>query len=59
MNWHHVAGVYDGKTLRLFLDGAWVGEQPLGGPISYSRYPINIGHNREENDEQYAGWISS
>ena len=59
MNWHHVAGVYDGKSLRLFLDGAWAGEQPLNGPLSYSRYPINVGHNREENDEEYAGWISS
>jgi hypothetical protein len=35
--WHHVAGVYDGRALRLFVDGRQVGEpEPAAGGIAYA-----------------------
>lgn len=37
--WHYVAGVYDGRQLRLYLDGHLVGMETQafpGGPILYS-----------------------
>ena len=30
---HHVAGTYDGSTMRLYLDGVVVGTRPVGGRI--------------------------
>ena len=34
--WHHVAGSYDGATVRFYVDGAQVGTgTPASGPIGY------------------------
>jgi hypothetical protein len=34
--WHHVAGVYDGKAVRLYVDGRQVGDgTPFSGAIAY------------------------
>jgi hypothetical protein len=35
--WHHVAGVFDGRALRLFVDGRQVGEpEPAAAGIAYA-----------------------
>jgi len=35
--WHHVAGIYDGAFVRLFVDGVEVGSgTPVSEPIAYS-----------------------
>jgi hypothetical protein len=35
--WHHVAGTYDGTTVRLYVDGQQVGNGTAGGlPIDYN-----------------------
>jgi hypothetical protein len=41
--WHHVAAVYDGATLALYLDGAWVGSVPGSGNVVGSSQPLEIG----------------
>lgn len=40
---HHVVGTYDGKTERLFIDGARVASAPLSGSIAVSAHPFDIG----------------
>jgi len=41
--WHHIAGTYDGKTVRVFVDGAEVGTgTPFKGKIKYES-PIGEG----------------
>lgn len=35
--WHHVAGTYDGATLRLFVDGLERASVPLGEALAYGR----------------------
>lgn len=34
--WHHVAGVFDGSSLRVYLDGRERAAVPFSGPIAYS-----------------------
>ncbi len=41
--WHHVAGVWDGYDLRLYVDGALHGVTPLLIPAVNNR-PVNLGH---------------
>ena len=35
--WHHLAGVYSGKSIKLFVDGVLVGERSGSGPIQAIR----------------------
>ncbi|HOZ48967.1 MAG TPA: glycoside hydrolase family 2 TIM barrel-domain containing protein [Candidatus Hydrogenedentes bacterium] len=46
-HWHHLAGVYDGVCLRLYIDGACAATKPHTGRIEHSPYPVCIGRNPE------------
>lgn len=41
---HHIAGVYDGSEVRLYIDGELVGRGEARGRLSTSEVPISIGH---------------
>ena len=41
--WHHLAGVYSGKSIKLFVDGVLVGERSGSGPIQASAAAVSIG----------------
>lgn len=41
--WHHVAGVYDGKEVALYIDGEKVASKPATGKMTPSDGPIFIG----------------
>ena len=43
--WTHVAGTYDGTTLRLFINGVQTASTPISGPIATSTGPLRIGGN--------------
>jgi beta-galactosidase len=43
--WHHVAGVYDGTNMFLYVDGTLDVSQPATGSISQNSYPVCIGAN--------------
>ncbi len=42
-SWNHIAGVYDGNTMHLYLDGEMAGSGNLSGPISTSNRRLYIG----------------
>jgi len=41
--WTHVAGTYDGKMIRLYVDGQFTGSDLVTGSISYTNLPLRIG----------------
>ncbi|MBI2502294.1 MAG: LamG domain-containing protein [Candidatus Latescibacteria bacterium] len=41
--WHHLAGVYDGALLALFIDGELAGQGGGGGPLAPSQAAIQVG----------------
>jgi aerobic-type carbon monoxide dehydrogenase small subunit (CoxS/CutS family) len=43
--WTHLAGTYDGLTLRLYANGVQVAAQPLSGQIGIFSGPFRIGGN--------------
>ena len=54
-SWHHVAGTFDGTTMRVFVDGAQVGEQaPYGSDLSWFPEPrLFIALNRDGDEEHF------
>ncbi len=41
--WHHLAGVYDGREIRLYLDGRRIASSPASGSRTRNHLPIVIG----------------
>ncbi|MFI4859226.1 MAG: LamG-like jellyroll fold domain-containing protein [Phycisphaerales bacterium JB063] len=41
--WQHVAGVFDGEQMRLYIDGALVGSSPASGARRTNLLPLVIG----------------
>ena len=41
--WHHVAGVYDGGSKRIYIDGMLAGSTPQAGPPSFTASLLSIG----------------
>ena len=42
-NWHHIAKVYDGKSVKMFVDGKLEVEKASGGTLDTSKSPMWIG----------------
>jgi len=55
--WHQVAGVFDGRELRLYADGKLLGTQAFSGQINRNSYPVMIGANAQEPGREVAGLI--
>ena len=46
--WHHVAGVYNGKRVSLYIDGKLVAEVEHSGTIDHASYAVFIGREPRE-----------
>jgi len=55
--WHHVAGIYDGKKMYLIIDGDVDASQPASGRINTNNAPVYIGNNAEQNSRFWNGLI--
>ena len=58
-NWHHVAGIYDGKEIAIYLDGEKIASGPASGKINRTYYAITIGKNHQRDHENQPGYISN
>lgn len=47
--WHHLAMVYDGSEIRIYLDGELEGEVPRKGDINENDASVWIGKKANEN----------
>ena len=54
--WAHLASTFDGATLRVYVNGALVGQQAVSGAIATSSGALRIGGNTLW-DEHFAGLI--
>lgn len=55
--WHHVAGVYTGSQLLLYVDGALDNYISASGSIDNSAYPVYIGDNSQIGGRKFSGQI--
>ncbi|MBN1844466.1 MAG: hypothetical protein JW810_02205 [Sedimentisphaerales bacterium] len=55
--WHHVAGVYDGTHMYLYLDGQLDASQEAAGSIQTNSAPIWIASNSLATDREWFGRI--
>ncbi|MCF7973500.1 MAG: DUF4981 domain-containing protein [Phycisphaerae bacterium] len=55
--WHHLAGVYDGKTVQLFIDGKAVARTDHQGPLDNTAYAVGIGRNTELYGQEHDGLL--
>lgn len=54
----HVAGVFDGSTVRLFIDGQEVASgDATGATPNSSSYPLSIGFNSQSPDRTFTGLV--
>ncbi len=58
-NWHHVAGIADGSTLSLYIDGVKSGSKPFSGLIANKPFPVNIGRFSDIEGQEYPDKFSN
>jgi beta-galactosidase len=57
--WHKVAGSYDGKSVKLFVDGRELATAPARGAIDSNNYPLGIGIDTQRGGRAFNGSIRS
>jgi TolA-binding protein len=55
--WHHAAGVYDGKKVYLYIDGKLDRSVDASGLIAVNDFKVSIGENLEKNGRFFTGLI--
>jgi hypothetical protein len=55
--WHHLAGTYDGRLLRLYLDGSEEARSRIEHKLTPSPYPLRIGTGTFAKDRHFLGSI--
>jgi hypothetical protein len=59
-HWHHLAGVFDGEEVRLYLDGQLLARAPGKGKRTPNQLPLLIGADPDKEKDPgsfFAGWI--
>jgi beta-galactosidase len=55
--WHHVAGLYDGKRVALYLDGQLEHSVDASGSIAQNTEPVLLGENSGSRGRSFNGWL--
>jgi len=55
--WVHLAGTFDGATMRLYVDGALRGTMDRPGPVKPNTYPLTLGSYEEGHPAFFQGLV--
>ena len=55
--WHLVAGVYDGSSISVYIDGKLESQEKATGKISTNSSSVTIGQNGQYSDRFFNGWL--
>ena len=55
--WVHLAGAFDGKTMRIYVDGLEQGSLDRPGPINASEFPVTLGNYEVGHPAHFAGLL--
>ena len=55
--WHHLVGVYDGKSVAIYVDGEEKDRVAAAGAISVNNVPVTLGENAMNRSRLFAGWL--
>ncbi len=58
-DWHKIKALYNGKQMKLFIDGEELGSKDYEQKINSLQYPVNIGRDSYKDNDQHLGWISN
>lgn len=56
-SWHNLTAVYDGQTMKIFIDGTETASMKASGSIKNLPYPVNIGRNHELHGDETSVYI--
>lgn len=56
-SWYHLAAVYDGSNITLYVNGTLEGSVPASGLILTSTSDVNIGRRSVNNDRYFKGFV--
>jgi hypothetical protein len=57
--WHLVTAVYEGKRIRLYLDGGEEGSLAVTGNLTLNNAPVTLGENDTERGRWFNGWVEN
>jgi hypothetical protein len=55
--WHHVAAIYDGKRIALYIDGREEDSLKASGPTALNNLPLTVGDNAARRGQRWNGWL--
>ncbi len=58
-NWHHVAGICDGKEMAVYIDGQKSGSKIFSGSITNKPFPVTIGRFSDIEGQEYPDKFSN
>jgi len=55
--WHHLTGTYDGKDLKVYVDGKRDQSAPWTGGLGRNEFEVLLGANVEREGRGFDGWL--
>ncbi len=57
--WHHIAGICNGREMSLYVDGKRLANHPFTGKITNKPFPLSLGYSTESDGSEYSQNMSN